>query len=107
MRYVIVDLDGASRDYFSDRQALVDELRELEAEQPGSAIEFYVVSYDDDGLRVDEPERADEVLAEFSDSRTVAFDRAPRLSWAGAAARVSRPSGAAARAGRSRAAVSA
>lgn len=63
MRFVIVDLEGASRDYFSQRPDVVEALQELETEQPGTAADFYVVSYDAGGLRIAAPERGDEVLA--------------------------------------------
>lgn len=62
MRYVLVDLDGASRDYFSTRGAAHLALEEIEAEAPGSASELYVVTYDDDGVRQGDPERGDELL---------------------------------------------
>lgn len=62
MRYVIVDLDGASRDYFRTRGAVREALIEIETEAPGTAAELYVVTYDDDE-RQGEPERGDELLA--------------------------------------------
>lgn len=63
MRYVIVDLDGASRDYFRTRGAVRDALVEIETEAPGTAAELYVMTYDDDDERQGEPERGDELLA--------------------------------------------
>jgi hypothetical protein len=63
MRYVIVDMDGASRDYFSRRDDVREALRELEDEHPGIADDLLVMSYGDDGQRIGEPEPAVEVLA--------------------------------------------
>lgn len=63
MRYVLVDLDGASRDYFATRGAVHDALCEIELEGEGAAAELYVVTYDDDGSKQGQPERGDELLA--------------------------------------------
>src|SRR5688572_6218775 len=71
MRYVIVDLEGASRDYFDDRQDLVQSLDEIENDHPGITAELFVVAYDAEGARVGKPERADEIRAHYSASRTV------------------------------------
>jgi hypothetical protein len=62
MRYVLVDLEGASRDYFSSRDAAREALLEIEEEAPGASTELYVVAYDDDG-RAGRPERGDELLS--------------------------------------------
>jgi len=62
MRYVIVDLDGASRAYFDARGPALKALQELEEETQGIAAELYLVAYDDDGARVRGPEPADELL---------------------------------------------
>lgn len=62
MRYVIVDLDGASRDYFSSRGAVREALREAERDTPGIAAELYVIRYDGEGKRFGDPERGDELL---------------------------------------------
>ena len=64
MRYVIVDLDGASRGHYSTRGAVRDALRDAEQDHPGIAEELYVTTYDDDRARVGKPERGDELLAE-------------------------------------------
>lgn len=76
MRYAIVDLDGASRDYFSVRQDAHEALAEAELEHPGSARELFVVKYDDaTGEQIGEPERGDEVLAShvLDTSATISF----------------------------------
>jgi hypothetical protein len=73
MRFTIVDLEGASRDYFSRREDVLDALAEFESEHPGAAEELFVVTYDDDGNRSGEPERGDEVLTRYSSSRTVFY----------------------------------
>jgi hypothetical protein len=62
MRYAIVDLEGAAREYFSTRAGVRDALIELEADDPGVAAEVYIVAYNDDRVVVDEPERGDELL---------------------------------------------
>lgn len=62
MRYVIVDMDGASREYFSRRSDVREALLELEQEHAGIANELLVVRYDEDGLRVGEPESSFDVL---------------------------------------------
>jgi hypothetical protein len=63
MRYVLVDLQGASREYFASRDAARNAILELEDEEQGIAAELYVVAYGDDGGRVGEPERGDELLS--------------------------------------------
>jgi hypothetical protein len=63
MRYVLVDLQGASREHFESRDAARNAILELEDEDPGVAGELYVVAYDDDGSQVGEPERGDELLS--------------------------------------------
>jgi hypothetical protein len=63
MRYVIVDLDGASRDYFDTLDAVGSALREAESDAPGAAAELYVVAYSDGGDRMAETVRGDEWLA--------------------------------------------
>jgi len=62
MRYVIVDMEGASREYFSRREDVRAALRELEAEQPGIAGDLLVLTYDDEGHLIGEPESAVDVL---------------------------------------------
>jgi hypothetical protein len=62
MRYVIVDLDGASRAYFDTRGHILKALRDLEDETPGIAAELHVVTYDDSGARIRSPEPADSLL---------------------------------------------
>jgi len=64
MRYVIVDLEGASRDYFETREAVREALGEAERDWPGAAAELYVVTYDA-GVELGEPERGDELLNPF------------------------------------------
>ncbi len=73
MRIIMLDLEGASRDYFDSRQELVDALEELEAEEPGTAAELFVATYDDDGRLVAELERGDEVLEQYSRTLTYAY----------------------------------
>jgi hypothetical protein len=63
MRYVIVDMDGASRDYFSRRKDVRDALRELEGEHPGIVGDLLVVTYGNDGQQIGKSEAAVEVLA--------------------------------------------
>lgn len=81
MRYAIVDLEGAPRDHFGDRQELVDELRDVFGEDPEALNELFVVTYDHDGYRVGAAERADEVLEAYSGSRMLAVNRVPVLAW--------------------------
>ena len=105
MRFVIVDLEGASRDYFSDRGDLVDALLELEVEHAGTATELFVVTYDDEGERLAEPERGDEVLEQYSSARTRQYGATEVSVWSRSASRTTlRPERAGA-AGRSREAV--
>lgn len=68
MRFVIVDLEGASRDYFSQLPDVVEALEELEAEQPGMAAELFISAYDAAGRLLAEPERGDELLVRVKDS---------------------------------------
>jgi hypothetical protein len=63
MRYVLVDLQGASREHFESRDAARNAVLELEDEDPGVAGEVYMLAYDDDGSQVGEPERGDELLS--------------------------------------------
>lgn len=62
MRYVIVDLDGASRDYFATMEGAREAIYESEVDARGSAAELYVVAYADGGERVGDPVRGDELL---------------------------------------------
>ena len=62
MRYVIVDMEGASRDYFDTRDDVLEALRGLEEEHPGIAGELLVVTYDDEGRPVGEAESGEEVF---------------------------------------------
>jgi len=62
MRYAVVDLDGASRDYFDTLDAVASALREAERDVSGAAAELYVVAYDDGGARLADPVRGDEWL---------------------------------------------
>lgn len=71
MRYVIVDLEGASRDYFETSESAREALFEAELDAPGSAAELYVVTYDDTGTESGEPERGDELLRSASKSVAV------------------------------------
>jgi hypothetical protein len=61
-RYAIADLDGRSHAYFDDRVAAREALREMEAEDPRSIDELYLVGYGRDGKRVCGPEAAEDVL---------------------------------------------
>jgi len=63
MRYVIVDLDGASREYFGTLGEVLKELRRLEDEAPGIAEELFVAVYGDDGAPRKPLEPAKELLA--------------------------------------------
>lgn len=106
MRFVIVDLEGASRDYFSDRQDLVDALLELETECPGAAGEVFAMTYDEANERVGEPIRGDELLTRESAAKTYRVDKTKIAAWGRSLASVTtRPESAVA--GRSREAVSA
>lgn len=61
MRYVIVDLDGASRDYFQAPDAVRSALRDFESD--GGAVEdLFVVAYDANGDRLGSPVRGDDWL---------------------------------------------
>lgn len=62
MRYVIVDLHGASRDYFDALGDVGSALREAEDDEPGIAAELYVVAYAESGERPAAPVRGDEWL---------------------------------------------
>jgi hypothetical protein len=57
MEYVLVDLDGASRDYFDTQGAVRAALKEL-----GEAAEFYVLVYNGAGEQLGEAIRGDEWL---------------------------------------------
>jgi hypothetical protein len=107
MRYVIVDLEGASRDYFGERQELIEALEELGGEEPGTTAEVFIVTYDERGDRVGEPERGDEVLDSHSGAKNYRFDQATLAAWSRSAYRLTKWPEHAAAAGRSRAAVSA
>ena len=61
MRYVIVDQDGAGRDYFDDRSVLEAELRQVQREDPDLLRDLLVTTYDDTGRRV-RSDRAEDVL---------------------------------------------
>jgi hypothetical protein len=86
MRYVIVDLEGASRDYFGRRSDVRDALLEHEQERPGAAQELFVAKYDDmSGERIGELERGDEVLASTvldSSAATSFVASASSIAWA-------------------------
>jgi hypothetical protein len=106
MRFVIVDLEGASRDYFSEWQDLVEALTELEAEAPGTTEEVFVMTYDEANERCGEPERGDEVLAQQqSAAKTYRHDSTRTVVWARSAAHVTTRPESARVAGRSREAV--
>ena len=105
MRYVIVDLEGASRDYFSERQDLVDAIAEVEADQPGAADELFIMTYDEAGERTGDPERGDELLARYSGAKTYRYDSVRLAAWGGSVGRVTVRPESAPVAGRSPAAV--
>jgi hypothetical protein len=72
MRYVIVDIDGAPRDYFATLADVLEALQEVEADAPSALNELYVVTYNDDDVRHGEPLRGDEVLAALTEDPTFA-----------------------------------
>ncbi len=81
MRFVLVDLDGASRDYFADRREVREALVEAEADFQGGAAELYVLTYDDAGNRLGDGIRGDEWLARrvlTGSSGTTIIGRSPR-----------------------------
>lgn len=105
MRFVIVDLEGAPRDSFGERQDLVDAIVELESGCPGTAGEVFVMSYDEAGERTGEIERADELLARYSAAKTYRHDRTRTAVWGRSIARVTERPESGPVAGRSREAV--
>lgn len=61
-RYAIADLDGRSHAYFDRRTDAREALREIEAEDPESIDELYLVGYTRNGERVYGPEAAKNIL---------------------------------------------
>src|SRR4051794_36790824 len=84
MRYVVVDLAGNQRESFDSRAELVEELQEVLRASPRSLRSLYVLTYDE-GREIGGAQRADELLAGVTRSRSLILDSrdqsaAPRLS---------------------------
>ncbi len=62
MRYVIVDLDGASRAYFNTRGEIRSYLQDLRDDDAGIIADLFVVAYAEDGQRVGGPQSAEELV---------------------------------------------
>ena len=61
MRYVAVDSEGASREYFDDLEDVADWLDAVEAKYPGVGEEFLVRTYTDDWQKYGRPSRANDI----------------------------------------------
>lgn len=62
MRYVIIDMEGSSLDYSSSLQGTREILEKIESEQSGNLEDLFILAYDDDGRRINDPQSAQEVL---------------------------------------------
>jgi hypothetical protein len=96
MRYVITTSEGGSPSYFETREAARASLRALDDQAPGSADDFLLWTYNDNGQRRGTPEWADELLsASPAPAMTPAFARGtgerrtPRRKLVGVAAGIS------------------
>jgi hypothetical protein len=58
MRYVIVDLEGASRGHFATYSDLLEVIDETRADDPSLLNDLLVLRYDDGGGRVGDPIQA-------------------------------------------------
>jgi hypothetical protein len=63
MEYVLSDSNGRTRDYFDDRDDAMAALREEEQDEPGITTGWMLLTFDDDGQEVGEPEWAEDLLA--------------------------------------------
>ncbi len=61
--YVLVDKDGRSREYFTRKSDALKEARRLEGAREGATAGWMVLTYDDDGEAIGEPEWVDDLLA--------------------------------------------
>lgn len=61
MRYVAIDSEGASREYFDDLEDVADWLDAVEAKYPGVSEEFLVGTYTDDWQKHGRPSRANDI----------------------------------------------
>lgn len=64
MEYVLSDKDGRTRDYFDDRADALEALRDEESKQMGITAGWMLLTYDDDGQEVGDPEWAEELLSQ-------------------------------------------
>jgi len=62
MEYVWSDRDGRTREFFDSRDDAIEALREEEKAQPGITAGWMLLTYDDDGEEVGDPEWAEELL---------------------------------------------
>jgi len=61
--YALVDKDGRLREDFDRKSDAIDELISIEREQPDATAGWMLLTYDDAGRQVGEPEWADHLLA--------------------------------------------
>jgi hypothetical protein len=62
MEYVWSDKDGRTREFFDSRDDAIEALREEQNAQPGITAGWMLLTYDDDGQEVGEPEWAEDLL---------------------------------------------
>jgi hypothetical protein len=64
MEYAWSDRDGRTREFFDSRDEAIEALREEENTQPGITAGWMLLTYDDDGEEVGNPEWAEELLSQ-------------------------------------------
>lgn len=90
MRYVIVDHNGASHDYFDDARELLEAIDEIERDDSASLAEIMVLRYDDQGARVGDPIEAVALVAHDAESVLSNVGGTYRLTYGVASAYVAR-----------------
>jgi hypothetical protein len=90
MEYVLSDSNGRTRDYFDDRNDALAALCEEEHDKPGITAGWMLLTFDDDGQEIGEPEWAEDLLAADPPKVGVSFT----LVVEGAGLFVARPRGA-------------
>jgi hypothetical protein len=102
MEFVWADKDGKSHDYFDERRDAVEALCQEEREQPGITAGWMLLTYNDQGEEVGEPEWADVLLSDRGEATssmpspfalatdslagfTAVLRSAPQDSWSGMA----------------------
>jgi hypothetical protein len=63
MEYVLSDSSGRTRDYFDDRDDALAALCEEEQDKPGITAGWMLLTFDEDGQELGEPEWAEDLLA--------------------------------------------